>query len=733
MDYLEGLNPSQGAAVQHIHGPLLIIAGAGSGKTRVLTYRIAHMIHHCGIAPYRILAVTFTNKAAQEMKERVGSIVGHQGEQAWVSTFHATCVKILRYDGYKIGYQQNFQIFDSSDQQVVIKDCLKELNLDPKKFEPRALLASISTAKNELLTPIDYKAQATDFWTSNVAKVYERYQHKLLQNNGFDFDDLIMCTVQLFEQSPDVLEKYQKKFEYIMVDEYQDTNHAQYQLVKQLANKYGNLCVVGDDDQSIYAFRGADIRNILEFEKDYPAAKVVKLEENYRSTQNILAAANQVIKNNLERKGKSLWTARGSGDKLRLFQGDDERHEAAFITDTIQQGVRGGKRGYQDYTILYRTHAQSRIIEEEFVRRGIPYRIVSGLRFYDRKEIKDVIAYLRLLHNPRDDYSLRRIINVPKRGIGDTTLGKLDEYAQAHDLTLLESITQLDEMPKISGKYQSALKQFKQIIDGLRENLSSLSITEVVTAVLQATGYKQFLSGQKTVEAEGRLENVNEFLTVTLRFEQEHQSNDLQGFLEQISLMADVDNYDQQAEVITMMTLHAAKGLEFPVVFLVGMEDGVFPSVRSLWEPGQIEEERRLAYVGMTRACEELFLTCARRRTIFGSTSENPISTFVKEVPEELLEEVGQQKAKPMAISSRREVYQAYAKKPRSVIEKPATTASSNSSAQSYRVGDKVHHNQWGDGMIVAISGEKSDMLSVAFPNQDIKRLLAGVAPLEKI
>ncbi len=730
MDYLTTLNAPQQAAVQHETGPLLIIAGAGSGKTRVLTYRIAYLINQCGVPPYRILAVTFTNKAAQEMKERVASIVGLPGKQAWVSTFHATCVQILRFDADKIGYKRNFQIFDTSDQQVVIKDCLKELNLDPKKIEPKAILGSISNAKNELQSPQAFREKASEFWDKQVAKVYQKYQGKLYENNAFDFDDLIMSTVDLLEKNADVLEKYQERFQYIMVDEYQDTNHAQYRLVKLLANKHKNLCVVGDDDQSIYAFRGADIRNILQFEQDYPQAKVVKLEENYRSTQNILDAANQVIKNNQERKGKNLWTSQGSGDKIYFFQGVDERHEAAFISDTISQSYRDDSRSYSDFTILYRTHAQSRIIEEEFVRRGIPYRIVSGLRFYDRKEIKDILAYLRLIHNPSDNYSLRRIINVPKRGIGDTTVAKLADYANAHGISLLEALADLDKMPNIRGKYQSALQQFLALIQSLRVSQETSSITLLVEKILTASGYKEFLNNQRTVEAESRIENVNEFLTVTKQFEKADDSSSLEIFLEKIALMSDIDNYDQDAPMVTMMTLHAAKGLEFPVVFLVGMEEEVFPSSRSLWEPGQIEEERRLAYVGFTRAKQQLYLTCARCRMIFGSFSENPVSTFVKEIPEDLLEDISVTQRKPeMATLRVHPKANTPAKESRTIQDK----ATPRQATDLFRVGDKVRHEKWGDGMVVSISGDKQDMISVAFPNQDIKKILVGYAPISKI
>lgn len=727
MTYIDTLNPQQQEAVGHVNGPLLIIAGAGSGKTRVLTYRIAHLIGTCNVKPYNILAVTFTNKAAQEMKERINSLVGAVGDQLWVNTFHATCVQILRADVDKIGFQRNFLIFDTADQQVVIRDCMKELNLDSKQFEVRGLLGSISSAKNQLLTPDMYKKQASDFWTSTVARVYERYQKKLVDNNAFDFDDLIMYTVKLLEQQPEVLQKYQERFKYIMIDEYQDTNHSQYTLVNLLAKRHHNLCVVGDDDQSIYAFRGADIRNIIDFEKDYPQTKVIKLEENYRSTQNILSAANHVIKNNTERKGKDLFTHRAVGNKLQFHQADDERQEANFIADQINKGRAEEGRTYQDFTILYRTHAQSRIIEEIFMQRGIPYRIVSGLRFYDRKEIKDLIGYLRLICNPYDNYSFRRVINEPRRGLGDVTVSRVESYAESHGLSLFEALNHLDEMPNISGKYYKELAGFKGLIDNLRISSESLSVTDLVAQVLKQTGYLQALHNQKSLEAEVREQNLEEFKTVTWQYDKENEVADLNGFLEKITLMSDVDNYDQEADVITMMTLHAAKGLEFPVVFLVGMEDGVFPSARSIWEPGQIEEERRLAYVGLTRAREEVYLTCARRRTIFGQTSQNPISTFVKEIPPGLLEDNSSTSQPRVNINNSRD-----SGIKRDTMENFDRPRIANPNLD-YKVGDKVRHAKWGEGMIVAISGAEHDILNIAFSNQELRKVSAGIAPLEKI
>lgn len=722
MDFLEALNTQQKEAVTHNHGPLLVIAGAGSGKTRVLTYRIAYLIGHFQVRPHEILAVTFTNKAAEEMKDRISKIVGSVAQEIWVSTFHSTCVRILRRNADKLGYEKNFHIFDSSDQLVVIKDCLKELNLDPKKFEPRAMVGSISKAKNDLLTPKKFSAQASEFWDKQVARVYQLYQQKLRTNNAFDFDDLIMKTVELLQEDSQVLEYYQNRFRYILVDEYQDTNHAQYELVNLLAQKSQNLCVVGDDDQSIYAFRGADIRNILEFEHDYPEVKTIRLEENYRSTQNILEAANHVIANNTTRKGKTLYTRNGDGPKLKFHQAADERQEAAYIGAVIQAEVRDSGRNYHDFTIMYRTHAQSRTIEEEFIRRGIPYRIVAGLRFYDRKEIKDLLAYLRLIANPFDNYSFRRIVNVPKRGIGDTTVGKLEDYANSNGESLLSALDKVEEISSITGKYRKTLIEFRTLIQRLRIKAESSKLTTIAEDVLQETGYKQALLAQKSIEADSRIENLNEFLTVTQQYDVTGDTNDLGEFLEKITLMSDVDNYDQDANVISLMTFHAAKGLEFPVAFLVGMEDGVFPSARSLWEPGQIEEERRLAYVGLTRAEEQVYLTCARRRTLFGNVSENPVSTFIKEIPEQLLD-LEEAPGLNNSIGIRSNTL--------STGLADQWLAKPNAKNDLvFNVGDKVHHQHFGKGMVVSISG---DILSIAFDDQEIKKFSQGLAPLKKI
>ncbi len=717
MDYLNQLNPQQRKAVEHVDGPLLIIAGAGSGKTRVLTYRVAHMVHEKNIPPYSILAVTFTNKAAQQMQARVAQIVGPLGEQVNMGTFHSTCVRILRRDAERIGYKSSFQIYDTSDQQTVMRDCLRRLNIDSKRFEPRAVLGSVSKAKNQLQSPQEYQAQASGFWERNVAGLYELYQNSLQANNAVDFDDLIMCTVQLLQQEPEVLEYYQQRFRYIMVDEYQDTNYAQYVLVNKLAEKHRNICVVGDEDQSIYAFRGADIRNILDFETDYPEALVIKLEENYRSTQTILEAANHVIRHNEQRKGKELWTRNPSGTRLKLYQAGDERREAEFVGDTIASGVTEG-RHYQDYTILYRTHAQSRPIEEEFMNRGIPYRIVSGLRFYERKEIKDLLAYLRLIHNLDDGYSFRRIVNTPKRGIGEVTLSRLEDYAQSMGINTYEVLSELGQTVHIGRRAETVLGHFREVIDGFRSVVGEVTLTKLVKDVLHRSGYLADLEQQKTYEAETRVENLNEFLSVTKQYEKEHSAVDLGGFLEHVSLISDVDNYDTDADVVHLMTLHAAKGLEFPVVFLVGMEDGIFPHARALQEPGQMEEERRLAYVGLTRAEEELYLTCAQMRTIYGTMSRTSASSFLGDIPEELCEDV----------STRRQP---------TPLFRGASGAASKPAAESdvpaYTVGDKVMHESFGQGTVVSISSGADPILSVAFPDKGIKKLLSSLAPLTRV
>lgn len=716
MDYLQGLNSRQALAVQTVDGPLLVVAGAGSGKTRVLTSRIAHLIAAHQVPPYKIVAVTFTNKAAAEMRERLISQVGPRGTEVFMGTFHSLCVRILRMEAAHTGYASDFQIFDQMDQLLVIRECLKDLNLDPKRVDPRQVLGAIGKAKDELILPEDYPVSGGDFWEQTVAKVYGKYQDKLRANNAMDFDDLIMITVRLLQENAQIRNKYQNRFSHILVDEYQDTNMAQYMLVQLLAEGTGNICVVGDEDQSIYAFRGADIRNILEFEKDFPGATIVKLEENYRSTQNILGAANSLIANNTERKPKTLFTGKEEGEKVVFFQGEDERHEVRFIAETMDTLF---KEGYspKDFAILYRTHALSRVFEEEFMRRGIPYVIVSGLRFYERKEIKDLLAYLRLVQNPQNDFSFRRIVNVPKRGIGEATITRLAQYGETFDLSLFETLSYLDSVDGLSARFLKSLGEFKVLIDSFRSQVGHVSLTELTESILRESGYLAELEAQGDLEAMGRIENLREFLSVTKQFEQDVSPTDLGAFLEHISLISDVDTYDDDAEVVSLMTLHASKGLEFPVVFMVGLEEGIFPHSRSLLE-GQLEEERRLAYVGMTRAKEKLVLSCARVRTLYGNTKPSLVSGFVEEIDDGFVEF--------------KEITGGFFPNARGIIPKPKVERPAQTNG--FKAGDKVNHKVWGEGMVVSVNDSHGDQqLSIAFPDQGIKTVIAHLAPLTKI
>ncbi len=646
---LSGLNPVQQEAVKTTDGPLLLMAGAGSGKTRVLTHRIAYLMAEKHVAPWNILAITFTNKAAREMKERVESILGPGADDIWISTFHSMCVRILRRDIDRIGINRNFSILDTADQLSVIKGILKERNLDPKKFDPRSILGTISSAKNELTEPEEFSKVAGGYYDQVVSDVYTDYQKKLLKNQSLDFDDLIMTTIKLFDRVPEVLEFYQRKFQYIHVDEYQDTNRAQYMLVKQLAERFQNLCVVGDSDQSIYRWRGADITNILSFEKDYPNASVILLEQNYRSTKRILRAANEVIKNNSNRKPKNLWTENDEGIKISYYRGDNEFGEGQFVAGKIHQLHSSGTRKLSDIAILYRTNAQSRVIEETLLKAGLNYNIVGGTKFYDRKEIKDILAYLRLVSNPDDDISFTRIVNVPKRGVGATSLEKIASYAAMNGLSFFQAIQQVDFIG-VSAKAANALDSFRQMIENLTNMQDYLSITELTEEILDKTEYREMLKAEKSIEAQSRLENIDEFLSVTKNFEQKSEDKTLVAFLTDLALIADIDQLDQQEEesggkdAITLMTLHAAKGLEFPVVFLMGLEEGVFPHSRSLMEEAEMEEERRLAYVGITRAEQELYLTNAKMRTLFGRTNMNPESRFIAEIPDDLLENLNEKK-----------------------------------------------------------------------------------------
>ncbi|TCT18921.1 ATP-dependent DNA helicase PcrA [Melghiribacillus thermohalophilus] len=734
---VNGLNQQQKEAVRHTDGPLLIMAGAGSGKTRVLTHRIAYLLHEKDVAPRNILAITFTNKAAREMKERVHKLVGHEAEEIWMSTFHSLCVRILRRDIDRIGIDRNFSILDASDQLSVVKQVLKDLNLDPKKWDPRALLSRISSAKNELKDPEQFAQETGDYFDQIALKVYKQYQQTLLKNQSLDFDDLIMQTIQLFKRVPEVLSYYQRRFQYIHVDEYQDTNHAQYQLVKMLAERYQNLCVVGDSDQSIYRWRGADIQNILSFEEDYPDARVILLEQNYRSTKKILEAANHVIERNTSRKPKKLWTSNEDGEWIQYYQATTENDEAMYVADQIEKLRREKGWSYRDMAVLYRTNAQSRAIEEVFVKAGIPYQMVGGTKFYDRKEIKDLLAYLRLIANPNDDISFQRVVNVPKRGIGKTSMDKLSTYAQNHELSLFEAVSEAEHIG-LSKKAANSLMDFQQMIKNWNQMQEYLSITEMVEEVLEKTGYEEMLKREKTLESVSRLENIEEFKTVTNRFEEENDDKTLIAFLTDLALISDIDQMDDENDddKVVMMTLHSAKGLEFPAVFLIGMEENIFPHSRSLMDDDEMEEERRLAYVGITRAEKLLYLTHAQMRTLYGRTNTNPLSRFIEEIPEALIE--GREKdASPFgSISSdpfvRTREQPSFLKGPRRKSRRMEPAAGGES--LNWKPGDKVVHKKWGEGTVVKVHGQGEEMeLDIAFPAPvGIKRLLATFAPITK-
>jgi DNA helicase-2/ATP-dependent DNA helicase PcrA len=719
---LAGLNPAQQQAVETTEGPVQIIAGAGSGKTRVLTHRVAYLLAMKKVHPWNILAITFTNKAAREMKERIVQLVGPVAEEIWISTFHSMCVRILRRDIDRIGWSRNFTILDTSDQLTVIRQILKEENLDPKKFEPRVLLGKISHAKNHLQGPDGMRKAAKTFLDEVAADVYKKYQHKLRINESLDFDDLLMQTVNLFEQVPDVKDYYQRKFQYIHVDEYQDTNHAQYVLVKQLAEKHRNICVVGDSDQSIYRFRGADIRNILDFERDYPDATTIKLEQNYRSTKRILAAANHLISHNTERKPKELWTENEEGALIRLFVAGNEHEEAYYIADTILSGRKEGHR-FSDYAVLYRTNAQSRVIEDVMLKANIPYTVVGGIKFYERKEIKDLLAYLRLVVNPHDDLSLQRVINVPKRGIGAATLDKIANYAETQGLSLFGALLELEQIG-LTKRAMGPLEEFVNLIRTWHAQMDYLSASEITEEVLERSGYREELKRENSLESAARLENLDEFLTVAQEFENRSEDKSLVAFLTDLALISDIDSLDGAdgdgpQDAVALMTLHSAKGLEFPYVFLVGMEENIFPHVRTLDKESELEEERRLAYVGITRAEKVLHLTRARVRTIFGQTSSNLPSRFLSEIPSDLLEVVGERtEPERPAASVRRSVIRP---EPREVAD--------------WKPGDKAKHAKWGIGTVVQVQGTGEDMeLNIAFPAPvGVKKLLAKYAPITRI
>ncbi|REH76906.1 DNA helicase PcrA [Staphylococcus felis] len=719
---VQHMNAEQSEAVRTTEGPLLIMAGAGSGKTRVLTHRIAYLLDEKGVSPYNILAITFTNKAAKEMKERVQVLVGEEAEVIWMSTFHSMCVRILRRDVDRIGIERNFTIIDPTDQKSVIKDILKRENIDPKKYEPRMFITAISQLKNELKTPQIAIEEAKDFYTQMVAKVYEGYQNQLLRNQALDFDDLIMTTIKLFERVPEVLDYYQNKFQYIHVDEYQDTNKAQYTLVNLIAKKFKNLCVVGDSDQSIYGWRGADIQNILSFEEDYPSAKTIYLEQNYRSTKTILTAANEVIRHNTERKPKGLWTANQQGENIYYYEAFSERDETEFVVKEIMKQQQKGKK-YKDMAVLYRTNAQSRVLEETFLKSNIPYVMVGGQKFYDRKEIKDVLSYLRLVANSADDISLQRIINVPKRGIGPSSVEKISNYANAHQMSMFDALAEVDFIG-LSKKVTQAAADFYTLMSHLMKEQEFLEITDIVNEVLDKSGYREMLSREQTIEARSRLENIDEFMSVPHDYEEntplEEQS--LINFLTDLSLVADVDEANLE-DGVTLMTMHSAKGLEFPVVFIIGMEESIFPHIRAIKadDDHEMEEERRISYVAITRAEEVLYLTHASSRTLFGRSQSNPRSRFLNEIPADLLESQSNQRMG----SQRKPVKRDFSKR--------MTNSKSLQSSTDWRVGDKVIHKAWGEGMVSNVNDKNGSIeLDIIFKSEGPKRLLAQFAPIEK-
>jgi DNA helicase-2/ATP-dependent DNA helicase PcrA len=731
-DLLKGLNKQQQEAVKHTEGPLLIMAGAGSGKTRVLTHRIAYLLGEKDVSARNVLAITFTNKAAREMKERVRKLIGPESEYMWVSTFHSMCVRILRRDIDRIGYSRNFTILDSSDQLSVVKQVLKDLNIDKKQFDPRAMLGQISAAKNELITVEEYNKKQSNFYERQVGQIYEAYQKMLQKNQSLDFDDLIMQTIHLFKRVPEVLEYYQRRFQYIHVDEYQDTNHAQYILVGLLANRYQNLCVVGDSDQSIYRWRGADIANILTFEKDYPASRTIFLEQNYRSTKSILDAANHVIEHNKGRKPKKLWTENPDGKNLHYFQGATEQEEALYVVEKIQELTTEKDYSPSEVAILYRTNAQSRAIEDTLVKANVAYQMVGGLKFYERKEIKDMLSYLRLITNPDDDLSFERVANVPKRGIGKTSLERLRDYAATNGLSYYEAVQEID-FTGVPKKAAQALAEFAELIESLAKQQEFLTATDMAEAVLTRTGYEEMLKNEQTLESQSRLENLEEFMTVTQDFEAAaEEDKTLIAFLTDLALIADIDRVEEEedAEKITLMTLHSAKGLEYPIVFLIGMEENIFPHNRSMFDEEEMEEERRLAYVGITRAEEELYLTHAKMRTLFGRTNMNPVSRFINEIPEELVE--GMEEANTSMFGTPFSPSKEKSAAPKRKAGRIKIAADSED--LSWAPGDKANHKKWGTGTVVKVQGEGEAMeLDIAFPAPvGIKRVLAQLAPITK-
>lgn len=724
---LTGLNKEQQQAVQHTEGPLLILAGAGSGKTKVLTVRIAHLLAQ-GVNPYEILAITFTNKAAKEMKSRVEGLVGDVANRIWLSTFHSFCAKFLRFeiDSF-LGYNSNFTIYDTSDSQAVIKAALKALNLDDKYYPVGAMIAAISDAKNKLLFASDFRKQARDFYQQKVADVYEYYERELRKNNALDFDDLLLVAVKLLQSNATVLDKYSHRFRYVMIDEYQDTNHAQYLLAKLLASHWKNIAVVGDADQSIYAWRGADIQNILDFEKDYPNCTSIKLEQNYRSTKIILDAANAVIDNNEGRPEKNLWTDKIEGAKIQHFTAQSEHEEAAFIGDTIAKKHDIHDVPYGDMAILYRTNAQSRVLEEALIKRALPYTMVGGTKFYDRKEIKDVLAYLRVLYNPFDDLSLLRIINVPKRSIGATTVAKLQDYAREKGTSLFMTLTQLHLIDSIKGKTKEKLEEFGILIFTLVSEMEDKTVLDILESILDRTGYLAQLEESTDPQDQARAENIGELLSVAKDFQDTNPSGTVEDFLEQVALVNDVDSFEQEEAKVTLMTLHAAKGLEFPIVFLCGLEEGLFPHSRTLMNPEEIEEERRLAYVGITRAEKELYISNATTRTVFGRTSSYLPSRFIDEIPEELVDGLRAKRKVPDDIKRHVPQHMSVTSRP---VTKPIVR---NEVIADWKVGDTAIHSKWGNGKVINVTGEGAGIkLTIEFPTQGVRVVMAKFAPVKK-
>ena len=728
---LTGLNDMQEAAVKKADGPVLILAGAGSGKTTVLVNRIAYIIETKNIHPYNILAITFTNKAANEMKERVNAIIGELSKDMWICTFHTACVRILRSHITLLGFEQGFVIYDSADTKTVIKECYKELDIDEKNYPYRAVLSIISKAKDDMLSPDEFfDAAKGDYRKTRIGEIYELYQKKLKANNALDFDDILFFAVKILEENPEILEKYQNRFCYIMVDEYQDTNNSQYKFISMLAKKHKNICVVGDDDQSIYKFRGANIQNILNFEDTFPESTVIKLEQNYRSTATILDAANAVIHNNRGRKNKSLWTENEKGAKIKMHIGYNERDEALYIAKEIEKAHKNGEK-YADFAVLYRTNAQSRIIEELLMRSGIPYKVLGGLRFYDRKEIKDIIAYLRLIHNVNDSLSFERIVNEPKRGIGKTTVDKVSQMASASDVSSFEIAKNANSYSELS-RQAAGLIEFCAMILSLKKAERTMRLTEFAEKVLNDTGYMPALMIENSVEAKTRIDNLGEFLSAVSEYEKTEETPSLAGFLESVSLVSDIDAYDENDDTCVLMTIHSAKGLEFQNVFLSGMEEGLFPSVRSLDSSEDLEEERRLCYVAITRAKRQLYVTAAKSRTVYGQTTHQVNSRFLKEIPDEYLIEDG---AAPIdRLGDSIQIPQSVKRAKAEMLGKISSASSFSAPKIDFSAGDRVRHKLFGEGTVTAVQRfEKDALLEVKFDSGEVKRLMAAFAKLEKI